>query len=342
MCIGKSIVAVALHKVLGIPARFKYQKFKFHHPYWEYFCSQDKKLKSFLNKLPPYRDHIIFQVFLRKKWQDRDITFDKYFEEGLDDLGIYFIDKPLEEKTFYSLDKWVSLREKRVHIKEDRLEFINRLNAIVSGIRLRGYLREFGGVDERKFKRIILKYVGEETEEVEKFKENLEKIYTIINKYREKNRYLIGLCQKVTFKIYKTLNKKINISRPIPIYLNREPFLHQIIIWRIPFKDKTYKFIMDPTASQFIKNYIGLLVIPLKVAEKDEETLWMYKMRTDCISYKNNVQASSPVIDEDIPSLLSRCFERVEKREIEQDKSICSCINLMFPGKEVKRWPGRN
>ncbi|MCD6134908.1 MAG: hypothetical protein J7J25_05310, partial [Candidatus Omnitrophica bacterium] len=64
----------------------------------------------------------------------------------------------------------------------------------------------------------------------------------------------------------------------------------------------------------------------------------------NCVAERSveKFRASSPVIDEDIPSLLSRCFERVEKREIEQDKSICSCINLMFPGKEVKRWPGRN
>ncbi len=54
------------------------------------------------------------------------------------------------------------------------------------------------------------------------------------------------------------------------------------------------------------------MVIPLRVAEKDEEALWMYKMRTDCISYENHTETSSP-LNSKLRQKLDKVIKEIEK-----------------------------
>jgi hypothetical protein len=156
MCAGKALLASELHRAVNISTRFKVIKILGEGGILDfvkqqlreckdssYSLGEMEKVREAILSLPPERDHIILQVFLRGQWRDFDIARDKDLDLGMRLLGIRRESNVVsEEGVFDSLDRWIEERMRRRTILKDRELVFRVINEQIEKIRFVG-LRDF-------------------------------------------------------------------------------------------------------------------------------------------------------------------------------------------------------
>jgi hypothetical protein len=152
MCAGKALLAVDLHRTVGIPARFKVIKILGEEGLFDFLKQKLEKgaLSSLLPEereriiqdillLPPYRDHIVLQIFLDGEWIDFDIARDTDLDNGMRALGIWKKREIFsEEGIFNSLDGWLRERMERRAVLQGRALFFQVVNQVIDEVRMEG------------------------------------------------------------------------------------------------------------------------------------------------------------------------------------------------------------
>lgn len=160
MCAGKALLTVEMHRALKMLSRFNVLKVLGEEEIFSFMvwrlegaeCSdvpqEDKeKVVHSIHSLPPYRDHIVLQVFLDDEWVDVDVARDKELDFGMRVLGIWKERKIIsEEGPFDSIDRWLEERMQRRTVLQDRDVFFRVINHQIEKIRLAGKMTLKTGV----------------------------------------------------------------------------------------------------------------------------------------------------------------------------------------------------
>jgi hypothetical protein len=152
MCAGKALLAATLHLAVRIPVRFKVIKIFGEEGLFDFLKQKleagallslspeerEKIIKDILS-LPPYRDHIVLQIFLDGEWMDFDIARDIYLDIGMRALGIWKKREIFsEEGIFNSLDGWLRQRMERRAVLQGRALFFQVANQVIDEVRAKG------------------------------------------------------------------------------------------------------------------------------------------------------------------------------------------------------------
>lgn len=152
MCAGKAQLAVALHRAVGIRARFKVLRIVPEEGLLEFIAKrleermrsegpsdEREKIVRAIRSLPPQRDHVIIQVCPAGQWKDVDIAMDRYLDAGMKSMGLWKERKVISEQGPYdSLDPWIERRMERISVTEDRRRFFDIVNEQIEQIRKLG------------------------------------------------------------------------------------------------------------------------------------------------------------------------------------------------------------
>jgi len=152
MCAGKALLAVELFRAIQIPVRFKVLQIFGEEGLFNFIAQrleessfsqtrhQDRKcLLNSIRSLPPQRDHVIVQVFLKGRWTDLDVARDKRLDHGMRVLGIWRQRQVLAEQgPFDSIDQWLKQRMQRRTVHKCRQIFFEVANQQIDKIRRAG------------------------------------------------------------------------------------------------------------------------------------------------------------------------------------------------------------
>jgi hypothetical protein len=152
MCAGKALLAAELHRAVSIPVRFKVIKIFGEEGLFDFLKQKleegalpsllpeerEKIIKDILS-LPPYRDHIVLQIFLDGERIDFDIARDTDLDNGMRALGIWKKREIFsEEGIFNSLDGWLRERMERRAVLQGRALFFQVVNQVIDEVRMKG------------------------------------------------------------------------------------------------------------------------------------------------------------------------------------------------------------
>ncbi|HDN83738.1 MAG TPA: DUF89 family protein, partial [Candidatus Altiarchaeales archaeon] len=137
MCVGKNWLLGEMHRELGFPVRYIVKEIIPEREFWNWIfwyygniCPQD-----FTIKLPPIQSHIVLEVYLDGRWEEKDVTTDKFLKLGMELLGIESKREVVSQEVYNSLNEWVKNRQESIYIIENREQVIKKLNEGIEWIR---------------------------------------------------------------------------------------------------------------------------------------------------------------------------------------------------------------
>ncbi|MBU1871808.1 MAG: transglutaminase family protein, partial [Candidatus Omnitrophica bacterium] len=108
---GKANLSVALHRAIGIPARFNIKRVKRERADITDYIAGKLSL-SRLKSLVSYFDYTFVEVYLNGEWIEFDITKDEALLKGMKILDISLEANIVSEQVYASLDNWVNVTQK--------------------------------------------------------------------------------------------------------------------------------------------------------------------------------------------------------------------------------------
>lgn len=137
MCAGKSNLAVALLRSVGIPARHKRMVINFsllESELWKFVLEKDSFLAKVFAASAFQKDHIVLEVYLDGRWELKDISFDYALKEGMKMYGILFEKEKINLqnlKDIEDFDQWARERQGG----KNRDEILKKMNIFLDLIR---------------------------------------------------------------------------------------------------------------------------------------------------------------------------------------------------------------
>ncbi|RKY32190.1 MAG: hypothetical protein DRP68_04065 [Candidatus Omnitrophota bacterium] len=137
MCVGKNWLLGEMHRELGFPVRYIVKEIRPEREFWNwiFWYYRNIRQQDFTIKLPPIQSHIVLEVYLDGRWEERDVTTDKFLKLGMELLGIKPEREVVSQEVYNSLNEWAKNRQESIYIIENREQVIKKLNEGIEWIR---------------------------------------------------------------------------------------------------------------------------------------------------------------------------------------------------------------
>ncbi|RKY40162.1 MAG: hypothetical protein DRP81_09705, partial [Candidatus Omnitrophota bacterium] len=113
MCVGKNWLLGEMHRELGFPVRYIVKEIIPEREFWNwiFWYYRNIRQQDFTIKLPPTQSHIVVEVYLDGRWEEKDVTTDKFLKLGMELLGIESEREVVSQEVYDSLNEWVKTRK---------------------------------------------------------------------------------------------------------------------------------------------------------------------------------------------------------------------------------------